>query len=123
MAARLNLIVLRSLDPSRTVDFYRLLGIDFQQEQHGTGPIHWASEIDHLVLEIYPAKSPADVDATTRLGFEVSDVAALLETGMTILQEAKESKWGLRAIVQDPDGRAVELVELVEMPRSAGGER
>ena len=33
--SRLNLIVIRSLEPSRTVQFYRMLGMDFQEEQHG----------------------------------------------------------------------------------------
>jgi hypothetical protein len=55
---RLNLIVIRSLDAVRLVAFYRMLGISFVEEQHGNGPVHWAADLDGLVLEVYPAKTP-----------------------------------------------------------------
>lgn len=115
MAARLNLIVIRALEPLRTVEFYRALGADFQQEQHGTGPIHSAAELDGIVLEIYPAKSSEDVDRTTRLGFDVTDIAIVLDglrsSGAEIVNDVKVTQWGLRAVVRDPDGRSVELVQ------------
>lgn len=111
----LNLIVIRSLEPSRTVGFYESLGIRFQEEQHGKGPIHWAADLNGVVLEVYPAKTGDEVDRTTRLGFVVEDAASLLETlrssGIEMASELKESQWGLRAVVKDPDGRLVELVQ------------
>lgn len=114
---RFNLIVVRSLDPARTVAFYELLGIPLQQEQHGSGPVHWAIDLDGLVLEVYPAKTEKEVDQTTRLGFEVEEIAAILSRlrsfGIKVLSELKPSQWGLRAVVQDPDGRSVELVQQV----------
>ena len=57
LTPRLNLIVLRSPEPVKSVAFYQLLGIGFEQEQHGTGPVHWAAETGSVVLEIYPAQS------------------------------------------------------------------
>jgi len=112
---RLNLIVLRSLEPQRTVDFYTLLGIRFHDEQHGTGPVHWAAELDDLVLEVYPAKSQGEVDRSTRLGFEIENLAAVLPRlrsfGVEIVSEPKPSQSGLRAVVRDPDGRSLELVQ------------
>lgn len=115
---RLNLIVIRSLEPERTVAFYRRLGIEFQQEQHGQGPLHFAAEMAGLVFEVYPAQSFADVDSTTRLGFAVEDidnaVNSLRSAGVTIIQEPQKSKWGIRAVVRDPDGRAVELTQRPE---------
>jgi len=112
---RLNLIVIRSLEPIRAVDFYQMLGIGFQEEQHGSGPVHWAANVDGLVLEVYPAKSADEVDRTTRLGFDVENVASLLNTlrssGAEIINDVKESKWGIRAVVRDPDGRSVELLQ------------
>lgn len=78
-ASRLNLIVIRSVNPSRTVTFYKTLGMTFQEEQHGSGPVHWAADLDGIVLEIYPAKSTDEVDATTRLGFDVNDAVSVLE--------------------------------------------
>lgn len=117
---RLNLLVLRSLNLSAAVGFYQLLGLRFGTEKHGSGPEHWSSQVEGLVLEIYPARSDADVDRTTRLGFEVQELGQLESTlrsaGYRIAQEAKASPWGLRSVVVDPDGRSVELLQ-VEMGR------
>ncbi|MDA1231489.1 MAG: hypothetical protein O2856_12000 [Planctomycetota bacterium] len=113
--SRLNLIVIRSLEPSRTVQFYGMLGMDFQEEQHGSGPVHWAADLDGIVLEIYPAKSADEVDVTTRLGFDANDAVAVLNalrsSDVEIVSELKQTKWGLRAVVKDSDGRSVELVQ------------
>jgi hypothetical protein len=48
-APRINLIVIRSLDPRRTVAFYKMLGMDFHEEYHGNGPVHWAAVLNRLV--------------------------------------------------------------------------
>lgn len=113
--SRLNLIVIRSVDPSRTVTFYKMLGMDFQEEQHGSGTFHWAADLDGIVLEIYPAKSANEVDAATRLGFNVNDAVAVLNalrsSKVEIISELKQTKWGLRAVVGDSDRRSVELVQ------------
>ena len=113
--SRLNLIVIRSVEPSRTMAFYKMLGMDFQEEQHGSGPVHWAAELDGIVLEIYPAKSADEVDVTTRLGFVVKDASSVLNTlrlsDVEIISDLKQTKWGLRAVVRDSDGRTVELVQ------------
>ena len=111
---RLNLLVIRSNAPARTVSFYEMLGLRFQEEQHGKGPIHWAAEFNGLVLEIYPAQCPDEVDSTTRLGFSVGDVESLVATlrdqGVEFVSDLKQTKWGLRAVVKDPDGRSVEVL-------------
>ena len=113
--SRMNLIVVRSLEPSRTLAFYKMLGLDFHEEQHGSGPVHWAADLDGLVLEIYPAKSAEEVNVTTRLGFDVNDAASVLNTlqlsDVKIISDLKQTKWGLRAVVRDADGRSVELVQ------------
>ncbi|MGE0609869.1 MAG: VOC family protein [Pirellulales bacterium] len=110
---RLNLVVIRSDEPARTVGFYELLGLRFQSEQHGKGPMHWAAECRGVVFEIYSVKSPDEVNRTTRLGFEVDDVKSVIESlrqqGFEITNDMKQTQWGLRAVVKDPDGRSVEL--------------
>ena len=78
--SRLNLIVIRSVEPSRTMTFYKMLGMKFQEEKHGRGPVHWAADLDGVTPEIYPAKSAEEVDATTGLGFVVKDAASVLNT-------------------------------------------
>lgn len=111
----LNLIVIRSLDAVRLVAFYQLLGISFKEEQHGRGPVHWAADLDGLVLEVYPAKTSDEVNEAVRLGFEIEDVIAtvnaLRSSGVEIASDVKESQWGLRAVVRDCDGRTIELVQ------------
>ena len=108
-----KLIVIRSTDIDRVATFYRFFGMDFQVEQHGSGPRHFAVELGGTVFEIYPAKKPEDVDRTTRLGFSVRDLhstmASIRELGATIVDEPSETEWGQRAVVRDPDGRSVEL--------------
>lgn len=113
--SRLNLLVIRSLEPSRTLNFYQMLGMNFQQEQHGSGPVHWAADLDGIVLEIYPAKSANEVDAGIRLGVNVRDVSAILNSlrlsNVEIVSDLNQTTWGLRAVVRDSDGRSVELVQ------------
>ncbi|MBA2115653.1 VOC family protein [Bremerella alba] len=112
---RVNLIALRSRDPEVTVRFYQSLGLILIEEQHDQGPIHWASDTNDFVLEIYPAKSAEPIDSSTSIGLEVSEIGTLVQqlrhSGTTIVREPKAFAWGVQAIVQDPDGRSVILVD------------
>ena len=110
----LNLIVIRSSDLARARLFYESLGIVFESERHGSGPEHFAGKLGEVVLEIYPSKGDTD-PAAVRLGFVVDrlDHAILAAThaGGTVVSAAMVSAWGRRAVLSDPDGRRVELVE------------
>jgi len=109
----LSLLVLKTHDVGRLTQFYRQLGIDFEVEQHGKGPVHFAARLGELVLEIYPLGEQQTVDTTTRVGFAVPQLrdlcARLNSAGVSIVTPPKDSPWGWRAVVRDPDGRAVEL--------------
>lgn len=111
----LNLIVLKTPHVETTTAFYRALGLEFVAEQHGRGPQHWAAQLTGVVLEIYPLSDNQHVDSSTRLGFTVPDLNATLitlrSTGVMIIAEPKSTAWGLRAVVQDPDGRSIELLQ------------
>jgi predicted enzyme related to lactoylglutathione lyase len=110
----MNLVVLRSVDLERAIRFYAALGIALSREQHGSGPEHLAATIGTLVLEIYPQGS-ADKTVGVRLGFRVKSlvttIARLQAIEGVIVSPMQESKWGLRAVVSDPDGHRLELVE------------
>ena len=110
----MNLVVLRSVDLERALRFYAALGIALSREQHGSGPEHLAATIGTLVLEIYPQGS-ADKTVGVRLGFRVKSlvttIARLQAINGVIVSPMQESKWGLRAVVSDPDGHRLELVE------------
>ena len=111
----LNLVVLRVSDVERAAEFYRLLGLRLEPEQHGKGPLHYAAEAGAAVFEIYPRKSGTDSMASTRIGFRVDSIAAILEVlqeaGGKIVSAPQASDWGLRAVIEDPDGHRIELTE------------
>jgi lactoylglutathione lyase len=111
----LTLIVIYSADVERSVCFYRSLGLNLVQEQHGKGPVHYASQIGSTVLEVYACTPESPATSTFRLGFRVpsleSALAVLAKQGVEILSAPKDSPWGRRAVVADPDGHRVEITE------------
>jgi catechol 2,3-dioxygenase-like lactoylglutathione lyase family enzyme len=115
--AELSLIVLRSSDAARTRRFYEALGLHFSVEQHEKGVLHYACDMGGLVLEIYPGKEAPHPDANaagaTMLGLRVADVervyATVTAAGAKSRRAPAETAFGRRAVVEDPDGRVVEL--------------
>ncbi len=112
----LNLVVLKTPQVDRLRAFYQALGVSLAEEQHGSGPVHYVGQVGETVLEIYPLPDEGGMaDTTTRLGFTVEQLAeviqALREAGTVVTSEPRQTAWGLRAVVRDPDGRAVELYQ------------
>ena len=114
----INLIVLKTNQLENLVAFYEQLGFQFSNHRHGNGPLHFAAELSNFVFEIYPL--PADIntpDNTTRLGFTIPDLETTLEklkehgNSIRIKKEPMVTAWGYQALVEDPDGRKVELRE------------
>ncbi|MEM7575167.1 MAG: VOC family protein [Bacteroidota bacterium] len=112
----LNLLVIRSAQAARLAEFYSLLGVQWEFHRHGSGPWHYSANCAGVVLEIYPLKKDSDqIDPSLRLGFRVKDLDDLLskfqKRGIKIKVSAKQGSWGYRAVVEDIEGRSVELVE------------
>jgi hypothetical protein len=112
----LSLLVLKTRQLESVRQFYAALGIAFSEERHGNGPVHYAGRVGDAVLEIYPLpEGDTPADATTRLGFAVERlaevVASLRAAGTPVDGEPRATTRGLRAVVRDPDGRAVELTQ------------
>lgn len=108
---KLNLLVLRTPRLADMRDFYSALGANFESERHGNGPEHYAATLeDGLVLELYPALDESVPESGLRLGLKVKDIG---ETLRLLEQSAppRQTQWGLRALVRDPDGRTVELLQ------------
>ena len=109
----LNLIVIRVEDLTRSKKFYEILGINFSYEQHGKGEKHLSAVLSGIVFEIYPSNNNIDTSGL-RLGFRVSSVDKTIEDleeiAVVIVSPAKNSEWGRRAVVLDPDGHKIELV-------------
>ncbi len=112
---KLNLIVLRVTDLERSREFYEALGLEFVQERHGTGPMHYACDLDGTIFELYPRKN-ADTFSSdgVRLGFTVpaldQTINLVTSIGGRVNQAPIRSTWGMRAVVCDPDGSKVELL-------------
>lgn len=117
----LSLVVIRSGDLDRAARFYAALGITLGRERHGAGPEHLAGAVGGAVFEVYPAgEGQAGATAGVRLGFRVRSVAdtvaAAVGAGGRLIQRPKAGAWGLRAVVADPDGHRVEVVEAADDP-------
>lgn len=115
--ATLNLVVIAVRDLEAAKEFYGLLGLDFSSEQHGAGPRHYAATSGSTTFEIYPSDK-AEIRNPLRIGFEVALVDRTIETfqqaGVGILSMPKESPWGRRAVVEDPEGNRVELAQPIQ---------
>lgn len=114
---KLNLLVLRTKDIELLKSQYALLGFNFEYHRHGNGPMHFSAETDGFVLEIYPLiKSMEKADNSLRLGFSVKNlnqiIQSLLNSDWKIVSEPTLTEWGYPAIIQDTDGRKVELKEI-----------
>src|SRR5688500_198944 len=111
----LNLVVLRLSDVARAAAFYSRLGLQFSQHRHGSEPEHFSAELPGGVFELYPFGSDGASTLGTRIGFRVPSVdaavAALRDYPGAIVPAPRDSEWGRRAVVADPDGHRVELLQ------------
>lgn len=96
----------RDIEESRV--FYEGLGLAFVKEKHGNGPVHYSSEHDGMVFELYPNKGEAPLD-NTLLGFKIANLTGSL-SGMDV-DSTYEFDGQTVYVVVDPDGRNIELKE------------
>ncbi len=112
------LVVIRARNPAELSRFYTALGLRFDRERHGDGPEHYASRVGGSVFEIYPRSSDTDSTSSTRLGFGVPDLdaacAGVLAGRGRLVKAAADTPWGRRAVIGDPEGHIVEIVETRE---------
>jgi lactoylglutathione lyase len=73
----LTLVVVRCRDLEQSRRFYEALGLSFNTERHGAGPVHYSTRLGTTVLELYPAgAAPSNV----RLGVGVANVATAVDS-------------------------------------------
>jgi hypothetical protein len=97
-------------DIERTADVYRLLGLDFISEQHGTtGPVHLACVSKRLVLEIYPGDDVASPGVM--IGLDVANLdhvrMQVVKAGVPLSRDIDIVAGMRRLIVNDPEGRKI----------------
>ena len=113
MKLAVNLLVLRCKDIEVTRRFYEQLGLAFVEEKHGTGPQHYAWESSGFVLELYPTAEGQAPD-NVRIGFSTPFLADLSgnlrhSSDMNIVKQPYATADRMVMLLQDPDGRKVEL--------------
>jgi lactoylglutathione lyase len=116
-ATSFSFIVIRSFNLEGALSFYGALGLRFVQEQHGSGPVHYSSELNGVMLEIYPAQAGAIFEpkaaGLNMLGFRVTSLddtlAKLQALGIEPKSAPKDAEWGRWVNVSDPDGCLVQL--------------
>jgi lactoylglutathione lyase len=123
--AEIASIVLFAAEVDKTAEFYRAIGLELEHEDHGEGPVHFAMELGGVHFAIYPTevngRAPARRAAGSSFpGFYVAaldEVAgALRRMGATVLTEHEQMPWGCRVVVEDPDGRAIEINDRTHCP-------
>ncbi len=111
-------IVLVSAEPDRTISFYRSVGINFGDEDHDEGSVHSATNLGDIHVAVFPASGdgkapPRRAAGSTFVGFYVDSLdekfSALSATGAHLLLDHEVQEWGCRIVVEDPDGRPVEI--------------
>jgi lactoylglutathione lyase len=119
-------LVLYAADADKTAEFYRAIGLELADEDHGEGPVHFATDLDGVHFAIYPTagrgRAPARrVAGSTFPGFYVHALDQVAESlrsmGATVLTEHEQMPWGCRVVVEDPDGRPVEVNDRAHCPR------
>ena len=111
----LNLLVIKTKNIQRLATFYSLFQIDFEYHKHSDNVFHFSAIIGEIVFEIYPLRENETADKTLRLGFFVknlSDKIKILKSqNHKIISYPKETEYGIKATIEDPDGRKIELTE------------
>ncbi|TQV62625.1 MAG: glyoxalase/bleomycin resistance/extradiol dioxygenase family protein [Sulfurovum sp.] len=105
----LNLLVLRCKNIEISKEFYEKLHLNFKQEQHGNGFIHYSTQINELVLELYPLVGNS-ID-NIRLGFKlnVQNLKDYLTSQNIEIISHYDFNNSIVYVVLDPDGRKIEL--------------
>ena len=125
---RLTFVALNVSSLRRSLQFYRdVVGIQLHEATHDAelddpwyGGDHAAfswTDGAFLHFAIYPQRKPnRPVTTAAQIGFHVSDFdssyARLIDSGSTMVQEARNEPWGKSARFLDPDGNIVSITAL-----------
>jgi lactoylglutathione lyase len=105
----IKLLVLRTSETKKLVDFYSLLGLTFEYHKHEN-----SATLGQTVFEIYPlANKQTEADKNLRLGFSIDNfdtvVLKLKALQVLFLSGPAQTDFGFMAVIVDPDERKIEL--------------
>ena len=104
---------------SETVSFYQALGLPLEEEDHEGGPLHFACDLGPIHFAVFEGTSgtppPFRAGGGVMPGLAVPSLDRAFETvqalGANIVQPPTDYPWGPRMLVEDPDGRTVEIFQ------------
>lgn len=119
MTVRIGALVLATSAIDEVVAFYRALGMPLEEERHDEGPVHYACDLSGCHFAVFPAeggdgRAPGrSMPGSSFIGIAVPSIdeacTVVQQLGATVHQQPDDYPWGRRAVVEDPDGRPVEL--------------
>lgn len=105
-------VVFTCKDLDKSVKFYRALGVDVRESKHG-GTVHFTCALVGVHFALYPG-TDVGPQSGCQLGLMITNLeGSLVATkalGATMLAPPTQKPWGITAMVEDPDGRKIELV-------------
>lgn len=122
LMGKIGALVLFASDLERTVAFHQTIDLPLEVDDHAEneGPLPYACDLDDCHFAIFPAngegRSPRLGEPGASFpGFIVDSVEETVEAarafGATVIQEPSSYPWGVRAVLEDPDGRPVEVYQ------------
>jgi lactoylglutathione lyase len=116
MFSRIGAVILLVSDIKRSIRFYRdTLGMELKQESKDWTELSTRG----TVLALHPArKKKIKKNNGMLVGFSISDfddvISSLKKKRVKFYKKAKQEPFGKHAIIQDPDGH---LLSIVQMPQ------
>lgn len=106
----LRLLVLWTDNLEMMMSFYSVIGFEFTKEKHGKGADHYSAKLENGAFELYAGR--ARETHLVRIGFAVPDLDKVLnDLRLMVVTMPTKTPWGYRAVLEDPDGRMVELYQ------------
>ena len=115
MLTRIGAAILLVSDMKRSTSFYRdTLGMELKEQSK-----NWTEFSKRgTVLALHPAKKKVKKNNSMLVGFSVSDfddvMDSLKKKKVKFYKKPKEEPFGKHAIIEDPDGH---LISIVQMPQ------
>lgn len=107
-------VVFTCKDLDKSVRFYKALGVEVRETKHG-GALHYTCSLGGVHFALYPHDgAERGPQSGVQIGLMVTNldgaITSVSGVGGNILQKPTPKPWGITALVEDPDGRKVELV-------------
>ncbi|MDX1957176.1 MAG: hypothetical protein SFU98_01315 [Leptospiraceae bacterium] len=106
---KVKFLTIKCKDIERSRSFYELLGINFVKEKHEDGPEHYSSNINGMVLELYPTKD--NIKNSLIIGLEldllVEEIIEKIQLRFGNQNITKNKNGNL--VIKDPDENTIHL--------------